>query len=84
MLDEVSFHGRAIEDVTVPGSLDIFQAVDLEFETEVGVVYQIQASDDLVNWENFGSRILGNGQLYRLFTSTRTKEREFFRVRTNQ
>jgi hypothetical protein len=82
-IDEVSFQGQAIADVNKPASASIFQAVELEFPTEVGRVYRIQRSSDLVTWDDYGDLVLGNGEVYRLFSPARATNRGFFRVLQN-
>ncbi len=81
-LDEVSFTGTAIDNLDNPTAASLHQAVELEFPTEMGRVYQIQTSPDLAEWENWGDPILGNGGDYRLFRSIKTEGRGFFRVMT--
>ncbi len=82
--DEVTFHGAEIDDLTGEASSRIYTAVELEFPTEVGRIYQVQGSQDLEEWEDIGDKILGNGEPYQLFQSTRTEDRKFFRVLTEE
>ncbi len=82
--DEVTFYGAEIDDLTGEASISIYTAVELEFPTEVGRIYQVQSSEDLEEWEDMGDKILGNGEHYQLFRSTRTEDRKFFRVLTEE
>lgn len=81
-IDEVSFEGASIDDLNTSASSSIYRAVELEFPTEIGEVYQVQSSPDLENWEDFGPKILGNGDVYQVFSSAKSEDRGFFRVQT--
>lgn len=60
--------------------VNIYTAVELEWDSKAGKTYQVQTSPDFKSWSNFESPIAGTGQkLYRLY-STRDPARRFYRV----
>jgi len=61
-------------------TLSAFTAIELEFITQTGKVYQIQSSPDLINWSNFAEPILGDGNVWSKTYSTRGQGRTFYRV----
>jgi N-acetylneuraminic acid mutarotase len=63
----------------VPPVLNICQAIQLNFQTETGQVYQLQASPDLSTWTNFDSPILGDGSVWSKFYLTHEQSELFFR-----
>lgn len=70
-----------------PGSVvKIYTAAELEFYSEVGTTYQIQAVSELNStWENVGAPIEGTGDVISRVTSARSPEgKSFFRVVTLQ
>jgi hypothetical protein len=59
-------------------------AAELEFATEPGKTYQIQAVSELSGlWQNVGPQIQGNGNLTNYLVSTRTNVQSYFRVKSN-
>ena len=64
--------------------LNIYTAVEIEFLTKTGVVYQIQASPNLFNWTNVGSSFPGNGNIWTNFYSTRGRAHLFYRLQQTQ
>ena len=61
-------------------NLSVFTAIELEFATRAGSVYQIQASPDLATWTNFDSVILGDGNIWKKPYSIRGQDRLYHRV----
>jgi hypothetical protein len=52
-------------------SLQIYTAIEVEYQTEVGKSYALQGSLDLLTWVNIGSPVLGNGQVEDRIFSTK-------------
>ena len=73
------FTGVALAAAGVPGELlaqesaplRIFTAVEVDFSTESGKVYQLQGSSNLVDWVNIGAPVLGVGRDLTQVFSTR-------------
>ena len=63
-----------------PPALNIYTAVELQFDTVAGQTYQIQTSPDLVTWTNFGAPIVGDGNSWSNTYSTRGMPKVFYRV----
>ena len=59
--------------------LNFYTALELEFQTKTGKVYQLQASPDLITWTNFDSAITGDGNYWSKIYSTRGTAKLFFR-----
>jgi Immunoglobulin I-set domain len=55
-------------------------AVELQFNTQTGLTYYLQASPDYSVWTNFDGPIYGNGLTWSNLYSTRGSERLFYRV----
>lgn len=51
--------------------LSVYPAIEIEFPTKAGEVYQIQTTTDLVTWVNFGDPFTGTGQPYARFIAAR-------------
>jgi dipeptidyl aminopeptidase/acylaminoacyl peptidase len=62
--------------------LAIFPAAEIAWDTQPGVVYQVQCSTDLENWEDWGDPITGDGGPVSVFVSTRADPDKSFRVVT--
>jgi len=45
-----------------PASLKISPAVEIEFPTEIGKIYQLQGAVNLTNWTDIGNRVFGHGR----------------------
>jgi hypothetical protein len=65
-------------------TLHIYSAVEIEFLTVTGLLYQIQTSPDLTNWTNFGPSFPGDGNIWNKLYSTRSPVRLFYRVQQTQ
>ena len=51
----------------------------IDLETITGYTYQLQDSSDLVDWDNYGDPIVGDGQIHETpFTLSQTLPRRFF------
>jgi hypothetical protein len=61
-------------------NLSLFTAIELEFISKTGTVYQIQASPDLTTWTNFDGPILGDGNIWKKTYSIRGSPSLFYRV----
>lgn len=55
-----------------PSPLKIFTAVEVEFGTQTGKVYQLQGSSNLVDWVNIGAPVFGVGRDITQVFSTRS------------
>ena len=63
-----------------PLALTIYPAVEIEFPSEVGKKYQLQSSQDLINWKNIDGSIPGTGQLIQRLHSVRGSRELFYRL----
>jgi N-acetylneuraminic acid mutarotase len=59
--------------------LNLHTAIELDFLTEAGKSYQLQASPDMSTWTNFGPEILGDGNYWSSLYSTKGSGKLFFR-----
>jgi hypothetical protein len=59
--------------------LNFYTALEMEFSTKTGKVYQLEASPDLITWTNFDSVVVGDGNYWSKIYSTRGKAKLFFR-----
>jgi microcystin-dependent protein len=70
------------EEITVGNPLEVTPgikgAVELTFSTDVNKYYQIQISDDLVNWDNEGYAVKGTGGQMSQLVSTRNLSKAFY------
>ncbi len=67
---------------SIPSSeLAIHTAVELDYTTQAGALYQIEVTVDLQNWSNFGEPFTGNGNVMRWFASLRHQQIQYFRVK---
>lgn len=57
-----------------------YTAAEVEFQTQVGVSYQLQTLNRLGAWEPIGTKITGTGISYRLMLSTREAPMKIWRV----
>ncbi|WP_309384669.1 hypothetical protein [Cerasicoccus frondis] len=80
--DEVDFGSDPTDPESLPIEQEILAAVEYRFSTEVGYLYQVQYSDDLVVWEDLGSPVVGNGETQSVFISLegRDKNSENYRL----
>ncbi|MCP5520794.1 MAG: putative Ig domain-containing protein [Verrucomicrobiales bacterium] len=60
--------------------VNIFTAVELEWESVAGKSYQVQSSPDLKAWSNYQTPIPGTGAPIQRLYSTRDPARRFYRV----
>ena len=65
-------------------AMAIYTAIEVEFETEIGRRYQIQISEDLLNWTDFESLIEGDGNQFRKLYSVKGTTRKLHRVRVTE
>ena len=71
--------GKAIGGA--PGTLYIYTAAEVTFDTEIGKTYQIQEVSALSGgWQDLGSPIPGTGNAISYVTPTRDGVQQFFRV----
>jgi hypothetical protein len=61
-------------------ALAAYPALEVEFFSKVGSVYQVQVSSDLRTWNNFGDPIQGTGDPIRKLYSVRGTDVRFHRV----
>ncbi|MCD8533699.1 MAG: hypothetical protein LR011_02475, partial [Verrucomicrobia bacterium] len=52
-------------------SLRVYTAIEVEYETEKGKIYQLQGSSDLNEWAVIGDPVYGNGNKVTLYFSSR-------------
>lgn len=64
-------------------ALGVRETVELEFQTEVNTIYQVEVSADLKTWANDGYAIVGTGGKRTHIATTWGKPSLFFRVRDN-
>ena len=79
--------GYTWSDVVLPGppidtvpDLTIRQAVRLQWQSQIGKVYQVQSSYDLAIWNNFGTPISGDGNIKKVFDASDDDSKKFYRV----
>ena len=63
-------------------TLDIHRAVELVWQAESGVRYQVQYSDDGVTWENLGEAVEGEGGVVSVFQPARDPAHRLYRLQT--
>src|SRR3954470_6418918 len=51
--------------------LQIFTAIEVVYQTEVGKMYTLQGSVGMTNWTDIGNPVLGNGQVVDRIFSTK-------------
>lgn len=78
---EVTYHSDPLASSSVPSpETQIYTAVEITFNTQLGVSYQIQVLTSQNTWTAYGTKIAGTGgQLSRLI-STRSASKAFWRV----
>lgn len=64
-------------------ALGIRDTIEIEFQTEPGLIYQVQVSNDMVHWADIGYAILGSGGPKYYTTTIGDQPRLFFRVRND-
>jgi Cytochrome c554 and c-prime len=63
------------------GTIRIYTAAEISFDTEVGKTYQIQAVSSLGGgWQNVGAPIPGTGQSISYVTPTRSNAQQYYQV----
>lgn len=65
--------------VLVP-SVTITPAVELQWQTQNGAVYQVQSSPDLTGWSDLGLVLFGDGQTKKFYDTTGTTTKKFYRI----
>ncbi len=84
MADNLSF---ALFSPSVPATIQISPAVELNYTTEVGRNYQLQYVTDLGatdGWKNLGAPFIGDGSTIRCFDSVELgKTRRYYRMMVN-
>jgi hypothetical protein len=61
-------------------TINIYTAIELDFLTQTGMVYQVQQSQDLSNWTNFDFPIFGDGSEWAKTYSTLAQSKNFYRI----
>ncbi len=85
-LDDARLFDRALsseEVLAISGlgsALLAVPALELIFPTSIGQTYQLQFSDDLNDWTNYGETFPGTGGETSRFVSTRTTKKQFWRL----
>jgi hypothetical protein len=69
---------------TVPASLSIHHAVEVNWQTQTNQVYQVQWAFevDTNTWYDFGRPVIGEGTEVSVFDATRGRPRRFYRLLT--
>lgn len=80
--DEVDFGSDPTSPDSMPVNQEVMTAVEFRFNTLSGYVYQVQYSEDLENWTNIETPVVGDGDVHSLFISFegRLKTRENYRL----
>lgn len=88
-LDEVLIFNRVISGGEVkelfnaaapPERLSIYNAVEIEFFTQVGKAYQLQSSVDAQSWRAEGASFKGDGLPFRQLVSIRDRQQNYWRI----
>ena len=69
--------------VTLVPTLNITNAVNIQWQTQSGHTYQPQYSYDLNNWFNLGSSITGDGTIKSLFDPINSQAQKFYQVQVH-
>lgn len=87
-IDDVRIYDRALTEsevkmlfnyeLTVPLTVNL--AVDLEFESAVDIKYQLESSNDLETWTQFGEMRVGTGNVQNYFARI-SKTEQFWRLK---
>lgn len=80
--EEVGFGSDPLEATSIAVSQELMTALELRFNTFVGLTYQVQYSEDLQVWNNVGDSVAGTGNIESIFISFegRAKTREHYRL----
>jgi len=70
--------GLSFAALSAPAALTIHTAIEVEFGTETGRIYQLQGSSNLVDWTGIGDAVFGNGRAVSRVFSTRTGDEVAF------
>ncbi len=76
----VIFLGAGCLGHLIAGELRIFPAVELEFSTVAGGIYQVQVSSNLVDWSDCENPVAGDGTVVTRLYSARQTPFRFFRL----
>jgi hypothetical protein len=66
------------------GSSGLFQlnpAVEVTWPSESGKTYQVERSDDLITWADFGAALPGSGSTLAVFDRTDSAPKRFYRIK---
>ena len=69
-----------IDDLNLVVSINQEGALEARIDTVEADEYQLQRSNDLVVWENYGGSIFGNGTRRSLFDPSQLVQRRFYRI----
>lgn len=70
---------RVDQAVSPLETLAVYPAAEVELPGTAGVQYQLQASEDLIAWEDVGEPIVGSGEPIRVLDSLRGTNKRFYR-----
>lgn len=70
--------GLSFMAFSAPAGITIHTAIEVEFGTESGKVYQLQGSSNLGDWSGIGDAVFGNGRAVSRVFSTRTGDEVAF------
>lgn len=80
-------HPMLAEEITPGTPLEVAPgirgAVELTFASMSGTFYQVEFSENLVNWDREGYSVKGTGGQMAVMASTRGKAKAFYRLRTD-
>ncbi|MBL9171580.1 MAG: hypothetical protein JNN07_27865 [Verrucomicrobiales bacterium] len=78
---EITYHSDPLASSSIPSPpTQIFTAVEILFNSQLGATYQIQIINDQNAWTAFGPRITGTGAQVSRLISTRGSSQAFWRV----
>lgn len=79
--DGVVWANAATDQNGSTNSIQIYTAAEITFNTQVGVMYQLQSISSLsASWQNVGDPVQGTGESYSFLTPTRLDKQQYYRV----
>jgi hypothetical protein len=78
--EEISAGVNPLDPRSRPETIHVFTAVELEFWTNLDVLYQLQSSPDLATWSDSGPTFPGVGDKVTRLASTRPTQHLYWRL----
>ncbi|HEY0549034.1 MAG TPA: hypothetical protein VGF13_05495, partial [Verrucomicrobiae bacterium] len=79
---------NTVSEPSVRATINIHTAIELTWQSESGILYQVQTTDDLdadtPQWKNVGDPVTGDGTLQSVFATTRNPQKRFYRLLKSQ